>query len=426
MILSFRLASLRLILALAAVVMLSVSAVKCGDTITNDTVLNEDIDCYCNHWDCEESGCHDWGYDCPVIVEGPATLDFNGHAVRGLWTTGQGATIKNGITMGEIRAEGALITNLFAIVSGMWPSETGLHLLNNCTLLNVTVNNSYVGIYVEGNNNRLVQVTAKDSQYGVYLRGNNNQMKDSYIARTDYDGIKVHGSENTVISNTVEDVGNCIDTSGVGNAFENNTFRRCGANGLFLEASTGSRITGNLITKSGGDSIALLSTQNAVVDSNIIVDSGGSGIVLDSLCGGCTIKCNTVSKCAGMGIRIRAADDNNVTDNKVSFCSAGIHAGLGSDRNRFLNNFASNNSRLDLNDLSPNCGTSVWKGNTGMGNIACTMTSGDTGNGNMACTVTSDHSGSEATTSDHSGSKALARSSRPLVTALLLLYLLYA
>jgi hypothetical protein len=71
------------------------------------------------------------GYDCAVIVNGPATLDLNGHTVKGLRTAGTGATIKNGITNGEIGVENALIKNIIVTGDGLMEGD-------NSTLINVT------------------------------------------------------------------------------------------------------------------------------------------------------------------------------------------------------------------------------------------------------------------------------------------------
>ena len=419
MILSFCLASINIILALAlAVATSSASAVKCGDEITANTVLNADLSC----------DCSDSEYGCPLIVKGPATLDLKWHKIscyrNQCLRIGKGATVKNGYIDGGIRADGALIKNLFVTRS----IDFGIRLLDNCTLHNITTNANYeYGIIIEGgNNNRLYNVTVKNnSEYGIYaygnnntfynitvkdngiegilVEGNNNQVTNSYIGRhKDYDGASLMGSNNRFISNIVEDIGNgCLYASGEGTVIKKNTFRRCsgvrfryGKNSIIADNKlyatsessisvgrkeddgsilTDIRISGNRITKSGADGIELYRAQKTVVDGNVIVDSAGNGIVLDSSSSRCIIKGNTVRKCGLAGLRIRGADGNNVTDNKISFCRTGMLAGVGANRNRMINNRASNSTLFDLNDLSANCGSNVWKGNTGKGNVACTQ-----------------------------------------------------
>ena len=187
-----------------------------------------------------------------------------------------------------------------------------------------------------------------------------------------------------------------------GNVVRNNTLRRCGSYGVMVygkssivadnafyyagQASiavgpqdydaaiiTGTQITRNRIYKSSGDGIELVRAQKTVVDSNVIVDSAKNGIVLGLSSGRCTIKYNTIRKCRMSGLRIRGADGNNFTNNKISFCKKGINAEAGSNRNRMINNRASKNTFFDLSDSSANCGSNVWKGNTGKGNRACTQ-----------------------------------------------------
>ena len=266
------------------------------------------------------------------------------------------------------------------------------------------------GIWVSGSNNKLLNVTAVESgEDGILIEGYNNQVKDSYVKRAEM-GIGIIGKNNTIITNTVENIeSSCLVVmrESVGNVLKNNTLRRCRF-GVFshgigktiivdnkihstgmasIEVSgtvsddpdeddapaTDIRITGNRITKSGADGIVLSFAHNAVVASNVIVDSGSNGIVLDSSSTRCRFKSNTVRKCGKVGIWIKGADGNNVTSNKVSFCRTGISAGLGSNRNRLINNRASNNTVFDLSDLSTNCGSNAWKGNTGKGNVACTQ-----------------------------------------------------
>ena len=357
----------------------------------------------------------------PILtVEGPAILDLNGHTVDSSDLTtciriiGKGATVKNGIVAaGYIGIEGseldgALIKDIIATDNAAY----GIYLDgNNYRLQNVTAQGTYyfgedsavpgsyyeygAGIDVYGNNNRLHRVTAVGNlDYNILVGGNNNQIKDCYVAGS-YAGIFLFGNNNTFISNIVDSHNNCIKTFD-GNVIKNNTVRNCNY-GVMIEGnntivahnkfysngrasitatmswSHSNRIIGNRITKTSGNGIELDFVRKTVVDSNVIVDSAENGIVLGPSSAGCTVKSNIVRKCGMAGLRIRGADGNNVTANNVSSCSRGINAGLGSNRNRLINNRASNNTVFDLSDMSANCGSNVWKGNTGKGNIACTL-----------------------------------------------------
>ena len=210
---------------------------------------------------------------------------------------------------------------------------------------------------------------------------------------------------NTSISNIVEDAKDtCLYSNfGAGSIIKNNTFRRCGWNGVDVSAAnasivgnkfysvarssiyssesfrydhkyfTSTRIAEDRIYKSGVNGINFYGARNAIVDSNVIVDSAENGINLGSATRRCTINNNTIRKCGMSGLRIRGAAGNNFANNKISFCTKGISDGAGSTRNRTINNRASNNTLFDLSDSSANCGSYVWKGNTGKGNLACTQ-----------------------------------------------------
>ena len=82
---------------------------------------------------------------------------------------------------------------------------------------------------------------------------------------------------------------------------------------------------------------------------------------------------NTIRRCKAAGLIIMGAKDNTVDGNTVTSCRAGFKANPAAKRNSLLNNRASNSTVFDLIDLSANCGSNVWKGNTGKGNIACTQ-----------------------------------------------------
>ena len=361
-------------------------AVKCGDTITNKTVLTADLICTCGD------------YSSALTVNGPATLDLNGHTVTCtpedpydtivcLIVSGKGATIKNGIVSGCIYG----INNPGAVIDSVLIKDI------------IAFDNRYDSIKLYGNNNRVLNVTIKATDTetengGINLAGDNNQVKDCFLSKSI---IFLSGNNITATSNIIEDTPNTCLYSDRGSVIKNNTFRRCGWNGVnvgatnssivgnkfysvagssiyasdsfYAESFTSTRIAGNRIYKSGFHGINFWAVRNVVVDSNVIVDSGENGINFDPLTRRCTIKNNTIRKCGMSGLRIRGADANNFTNNKISFCTKGINAGAGSARNRMINNRASNNTLFDLSDSSANCGSNVWKGNTGKGNIACTQ-----------------------------------------------------
>ncbi|KAI2492112.1 hypothetical protein MHU86_22448 [Fragilaria crotonensis] len=381
------LASIGLILALDPT-QLSASAISCGATITKDTVLTADLSC-----DCSKNFLH------LLLVKGPATLDLNGRTVKcsdtsvsRSYTTAciaigsKGATIKNGIVKGcgygvtdhyVAPAEGARIENIIA-------KET----LSTC-------------FKIRGDNCILRNVIADGD--GIYVIGNNNKVEGSSLINS-FSGVSILGDNNTVISNTISDVTeDCVSLLGVGNAFKKNTVRRCGGYGVQVDGSksiialntievtgresiqaratvwisehTGIRIAGNRISGSSASGIAIgRSFNKTVVENNLVVDCIENGIALYPTSNHGTVKNNTIQNCGCTGLIVFASCANTLTCNTITDCKVGIEAKKDSKRNRFINNRVSDSALIGLKDMSAKCGSNVWKGNTGKGNIPCTTT----------------------------------------------------
>lgn len=371
-------------------------------------------------------------YSTCLLIQGKGATIMNGsvtactHGIFDREEVGGAHVIKDMIVSGN-SDNGVFLgnaNNRLLRVTSKDNSGDGISLLGSNNVLNhVTVkDNGLSGIYCHGNNNRLFNATARDNPQGmlldgenntllystvkgssgdgIVLFGNNNHVKNSYVGGKNLElGILMNGDNNKVISNTIEDCRNwCIiatsdsrDTR-AGHLYKNNTFRRCGTglsidapksavtdNNFFSASQTSidaSRyditITGNRITGSGADGITVQIAQGIVMANNVIVNSAKRGIALDSWVSGCTVKNNTIRKCGNAGILIRNSEINSVTKNTISFCRRGINADVAANSNRLINNRASNNTLFDLSDSSTNCGSNVWKGNTGKGNIACT------------------------------------------------------
>ena len=360
------------------------SAVQCGDLITSDTVLNSDRNCDCSTLDIGSA----------LAVVGPAKLDLNGHTVSCtdmqsfcISILGQGATIQNGKVMN---------------CSGGVGNFGGF---GNTLIKNITATSTDVAFYLsQSDNNRLIDVVAQDNNFaGILVYGNNNLVKNSYSARQLYEGISFAGSNNKAISKTIEDSleYTCMGVSpiddlgfriGVGNVFQGNTVRRCYGYGVYLFASnskvvdnqfynTGAtsistqfnnnKITGNFVSGSSEDGIGVFASENTHVANNLIVDAVLDGIDLQPTSSACSVKDNTVTRCGKEGIQVRG-DEHIIARNKVSDCLTGIDVIFSADKNRLINNHASGSTLFDLSDASANCGSNVWKGNEGKGNIPCT------------------------------------------------------
>jgi parallel beta-helix repeat protein len=171
------------------------------------------------------------------------------------------------------------------------------------------------------------------------------------------------------------------------NVFKDNTIRRCNGFGVYVYANNstvadnkfyftagtsifasfeGNTITGNFITGSGNDGIGLTSGERVVVAGNLIVNSAKDGIDLQPESIRRTVKDNTVNKCGSEGLQVRG-DFHIITGNKITKCSTGIEVIVGADNNRLTNNKVSGSTLFDLSDLSANCGSNIWNGNTRTG-----------------------------------------------------------
>ena len=383
------LAAIGLILVLEPTA-LSVSALSCGATITTNTVLKADLSC-----DCSKKPIY------LLLLKGPATLDLNGKTIRcTVWDpafetaciqmSGKGGTIKNGIlrkcdsgiaTRGTV-VEGALIQNVIA-------KET-----------------YYEGFSIDGTNNLLRNVTASpDGEYGIGIRisGKNNRVSKSKAINAKSIGITLYGNNNTVVSSTIRDVGgSCATSSGKDNVFDGNTMLRCGGHGVEIEGNStkitdntiettgktsvmvaiidnvhgvsGIKISGNRISNSRGSGIAINSSfKKTLIDKNAISNCATHGIVLFSQSTSSTVQTNTIQECGMTGLYIFGSTDNAITKNSISKCKVGIEANKASKRNRITSNLVSGSSLIALRDLSVMCGSNVWKGNSGKGNLPCTM-----------------------------------------------------
>jgi len=179
--------------------------VGCGDVITTDTTLTADVGPCASDAD-------------PVLtLVGPATLDLNGHTVRGL----PGAQTEVGI---QIEGEKAKLRNGFvedcesaAVVVG----GSGAHRIENVIarnnsndgfeisssrnhlLHNTTMNNHDDGFVVNGSGNLLIGNAALDDSVGFSVAGEHNTLARNTAVRCDEIGFGINGSRHRVVDNRV-------------------------------------------------------------------------------------------------------------------------------------------------------------------------------------------------------------------------------
>jgi len=312
------------------------AVLSCGQTITENTVLDNDL-----------SGCTNNGI---VIGADNITLDLNGHTVAGTAASGdQGGVVLVGRTGVAVR--------------------------------NGTVRNFDVGVVIEGGSANTVEgVNAVDniSFSGTTNRGgdgiailsskNNRIAHNNTVNNGPFSGIGIYTDVDSAHPRSTGGVssGNIVD----GNVVQGNIQGRTPNNvvnndniGIRLEpGNTGNSILNNRVAGNGLDGITLFVRNTfTVVGSNIVTGNG--------------FYRQTARRGNGIGLQIGGANDNLVENNLVTRnADNGISIRNGSLRNTVRNNTAVGNAVLppasttfgptfDLLDNNPNCDANIWLDN---------------------------------------------------------------
>ncbi len=260
-----------------------------GASVTGNTVSN-------TSWDgIRLSGASN------ALVQGNAVNETGTEGIYSQW--GGNVTIDDNIVAGTGR-NGILIINTGA----------------NNQITNNTVNDTTQdGIRVQSSNG--VKVTGNDvglgagtiGRDGIRLTGTSNGLvDDNDVAKANRYGIFVSVGGSTVNNNTVS----------------NNTVDTTGSNGIYLNGSNNSFVTGNDVGTLGatnnikGDGILVENSSGATVNNNTVEETHGvspnvgSGIQILSS-NGASVTGNTVSNASWDGIRLSGASDALVQDNNI-------------------------------------------------------------------------------------------------------------
>ena len=314
------------------------AVLTCGQTITQSTVLDNDL-----------SGCTNNGI---VVGADNITLDLNGHTVAGTSASGD----KGGVVL---------------------MGRTGV------TVQNGTVRNFDVGVVIEGGSANTVRgINAIDNisfeGQGTSNRGgdgiailssrDNRILLNNTVNNGPYSGIGIYSNIDSAHPRATSGVssGNVVD----GNVVEGNIQARTPNNvvnndniGIRLEpGNTGNFILNNRVRGNGLDGITLFQGNTfTVVRGNISTENG--------------FYRQTARRGNGIGLQIGGANDN-IIENNISARNAdnGISIRNGSLRNVVRNNTAVQNVMLppasanfgptfDLLDNNPNCDANVWQDN---------------------------------------------------------------
>ena len=288
--------------------------VQCGDTITQDTTLDSDLDCV--------------GTGIAVGADA-ITLDLDGHTVRSNST-----------------AVHVPLHNDVSIRGGTLVTQDG------------------TGVLIRGERNRVTDITAR-GRIGIYLEGATdsivagNRVTDASIGIFLYLGFLNVISGNTVARNTgpppfgfFKPAGISVWQSGANDISRN----RMSDNTADIRiAGGGGRIHDN--RGQGSEvGVALDSASGAAVTRNRFTRTG-TGIAAEhsddfSLSSGIRIEDNVVSKSLRAGISLRRVVETQVIGNSVTDGRVGIQVLEGTERDRLVGNYASRNAEEGIRVIS--------------------------------------------------------------------------
>ncbi len=197
----------------------SLANVKCGDTISTPTVLDQDLNC---------------AVSPALSIMGPGgSLNMNKHTVScrtqsdtdeniGIVLTGHGARLTDGIISGyyigvKVSGNGKhKVTHMKANSKALMDSKAGFMVMSNNNELGYNLSltddaedgNSNIGFYIEGSNNRFHHNKATDNGrngFNLDSSSNNNRLYSNHANNNGNDGFNINGSNsNMFIRNHAE------------------------------------------------------------------------------------------------------------------------------------------------------------------------------------------------------------------------------
>jgi large repetitive protein len=309
--------------------------VRCGDTITRDTRLKNDL------VNCPGNGI--------VIGADNITLDLNGHTVDGDGVVGceelytcdfgvdntaghHGVTIKDGsirefatavVVLGAnhnrlrrlssshnilggvllIESPGARIEQNSISANGLTTDQAGLIVFDSSGVRiegNSVSDNGDIGMFLQGVDDSRVErnSVSGNPEAGVILDGNRNEVSGNRASKN-RDGISVGGDSNTIVSNRVSDSFACPDgcgagigsTGGTGNLIARNFVARASRAGIWIAdfedegglPTIDNVVERNLVVDAEADGVLVESTvTDTLLKRNIAIGAGDDGIDIDS------------------------------------------------------------------------------------------------------------------------------------------------
>ncbi|TET89789.1 MAG: right-handed parallel beta-helix repeat-containing protein [Methanomassiliicoccales archaeon] len=196
---------------------------------------------------------------------------------------------------------------------------------------NTIKNNSYAGIYFEGQSTSSVSVnTMESNKYGVYLHSSSPSLTNNTI-KTNWKGVYAHQYSNSTMStNTIKDntyVGVDVRNSSSPSIMNNDILRN--QIGVVTWYSSDATIQGNTIKKNSGQGISV-GQSSPTIQSNDILDNDDTGI--ECVQGSPSIKYNTIKNNEYAGITLRYCSPeighNTISDTRLAGGYAWVGMGI--------------------------------------------------------------------------------------------------
>ncbi|WP_444935569.1 right-handed parallel beta-helix repeat-containing protein [Microbulbifer sp. JMSA004] len=285
----------------------NISAIECGDIITEPATLTEDLTCSI-----------DDPNSAALTIQGPGGSLY----MAGFALTCSGLDQSNGIALtgssGEL-STGTIngCNDAIVLSDGGFHTVYGINIffpLDDAIVVSSN-SNAVIGNYTVGD--------GSDSDDGIDINGNYNYISQNSIESSGDEGMEIFGVSNTIIENT--------------------------------------------ITGSDSDGVELYGNYNIFV-SNTILNNDSTGIVIGG--SSCTVSNNTVTGNGSSGILLQSlASNNGLSQNTSSNNGAyGIYvAGIDVIGNSIVFNTTTGNGIFDLFDLfeAEDCSinNNLWSGN---------------------------------------------------------------
>jgi len=280
----------------------SANHVRCGDTITADTMLDADLP------ECPNNGI--------VIGADDVTLDLNGHTISGDdepfepcpehqpcdvgvlneghdAVTIEGGTVRDfGLGMVVVRAKRNRLRHVAAVENafeGIVIFRSVRTRVQGSSASRNGVGNSRPGIALaESDNNRITGNTMSgNGDLGLFMAASDhNLIRHNRARRNPEGGMIIEGDRNEIVGNRlVRNGGGILITivnrggTAVGNVVSRNVVRHTRASGISVDCCVPKRtlISGNLVVGSGRAGIAI-GSRSTTITENRAVRNGGLGI----------------------------------------------------------------------------------------------------------------------------------------------------